>query len=294
MKAALLMSHGFNDWNVMPEHSYRIYKAAKEMGLPTQIYYHQNGHGGPPPMKMMNRWFTHYLHGIENKVENDPKAWIVRENDAQDNPTPYKDYPNPEADDVTLYPKSGKSANGYLSTVKTANQGTKIFVDDHTISGDSLAKSTTSDHRLLFVTPKLTKDVHLSGISKVNIKIASSKPAANLSVWVVSLPWNEGKNIKITDNIITRGWADPQNHRSLTKGEPLVPGEFYNVSFDLIPDDQMIPKGQQIGLMIFSSDKEFTLWPSPGTELTIDLDGTTFTLPVVGGLEKFKKSVKEN
>lgn len=30
MKAALLMSHGFNDWNVMPEHSYRIYQAAKE------------------------------------------------------------------------------------------------------------------------------------------------------------------------------------------------------------------------------------------------------------------------
>ena len=34
MKAALLMSHGFNDWNVMPEHSYRIYKRATEMGIP--------------------------------------------------------------------------------------------------------------------------------------------------------------------------------------------------------------------------------------------------------------------
>ena len=65
-KAALLMSHGFNDWNVMPEHSYRIYAAAKEKGVPTQVYYHQNGHGGPPPMKMMNRWFTRYLHGQEN------------------------------------------------------------------------------------------------------------------------------------------------------------------------------------------------------------------------------------
>ena len=50
MKAALLMSHGFNDWNVMPEHSYRIYEAAKAKGIPAQIYYHQNGHGGPPPI----------------------------------------------------------------------------------------------------------------------------------------------------------------------------------------------------------------------------------------------------
>ena len=42
MKAALLMSHGFNDWNVMPEHSYRIYEAAKAQGIPSQIYYHHH------------------------------------------------------------------------------------------------------------------------------------------------------------------------------------------------------------------------------------------------------------
>ena len=52
-----------------------------------------------------------------------------------------------------------------------------------------------------------------------------------------------------------------------------------------MPDDQIIKAGQQIGLMIFSSDKEYTLHPKPGTELTIDLDGTSLTLPVVGGLD---------
>jgi X-Pro dipeptidyl-peptidase len=95
-KAALLMSHGFNDWNVMPEHSFRIYEAAKAKGLPVQIYYHQGGHGGPPPISLMNRWFTRYLHGVENGVENDPKAWIVREEDERDDPTPYADYRRPE------------------------------------------------------------------------------------------------------------------------------------------------------------------------------------------------------
>ncbi len=29
MKAALLMAHGFNDWNVVPEHSVRIYEAPR-------------------------------------------------------------------------------------------------------------------------------------------------------------------------------------------------------------------------------------------------------------------------
>ena len=283
MKAALLMSHGFNDWNVMPEHSYRIYKKAKEMGLPVQIYYHQNGHGGPPPISMMNRWFTRYLYGAENGVENDPKAWIVRENDAKDNPTPYADYPNPDAKDVTLHLSPGAPGKGGLSTDKPDNAGTETLVDNYSFSGSSLAKAETTEHRLLYVTPILTKDVHISGIPKIKIKMASSKPAANLSVWLVSLPWSEALNTKITDNIITRGWADPQNHQSLTESKPLVPGKFYEMEFELMPDDQIIPKGQQIGLMIFSSDKEFTLWPEPGTELTVDLEGTTLTLPIVGG-----------
>ena len=292
MKAALLMSHGFNDWNVMPEHSYRIYKAAKEQGVPSQIFYHQNGHGGPPPMSMMNRWFTHYLHGVDNGVENDAKAWIVRENDNKDEPTAYKDYPNPDASTVKLYLNSGGTSKGSLSPKKSNKQGKETLIDDHNYSGATMAKAENSNHRLLYTTPVLTEDVHISGLAKIKTRLSSSKPAANLSVWLVSLPWTEGG--KITDNIITRGWADPQNHKSLTKSSPLKPGKFYELSFDLIPDDQIISKGQQIGLMIFSSDSEFTLLPKPGTELTIDLDGTTIDLPIVGGVDAFKEAVKEN
>ena len=285
MKAALLMSHGFNDWNVMPEHSYRIYKKAKKMGLPTQTYYHQFGHGGPPPITLMNRWFTRYLHGIENGVEKDAKAWIVRENDDMNEPTAYADYPNPDASPVTLYLSSDGTKKGILNIKKTKTKKTKTLIDDVSFSGSDLARSESSNHRLLYVTPILTNDVHISGIPKVTIKLSSNKPAANLSVWLVSLPWNVEEAAKITDNIITRGWADPQNHKSLTESKPLKPGKFYEVSFDLMPDDQIIKAGQQIGFMIFSSDQEFTLHPKPGTELTVDLDGTSLTLPVVGGVK---------
>ena len=292
MKAALLMSHGFNDWNVMPEHSYRIYKAAKDKGLPTQIYYHQNGHGGPPPMKMMNRWFTRYLHGVDNGVENDARAWIVRENDERANPTPYKEYPNPDATAVSLFLKAGAPEKGELTLGKSSKQGTESLVDNYSFSGASLAKADYTNHRLLYITPKLKEAVHISGTPRITVKLASSKPAVNLSVWLVSLPWNEDRNSKITDNIITRGWADPQNHKSMTKSSPLKQGKFYEVSFDLMPDDQIIPKGQQIGLMIFSSDQEFTLWPKPGTELTVDLDVTTLSLPIVGGTNAINKALK--
>ncbi|MEM8671588.1 MAG: Xaa-Pro dipeptidyl-peptidase [Planctomycetota bacterium] len=291
MKAALLMAHAFNDWNVVPEHSVRIYNAVKAKGVPAQIFFHQGGHGGPPPMKMMNRWFTCYLHGVENDVEKDPRSWIVREGDDRGNPTSYPDYPHPESADVRMYLTAGAPEHGSLVTKQKDKQGTETLIDNVSFSGSTLAQAAATDHRLMFVTPTLTEDVHLSGTPRISIKVASSKPAVNLSVWLVSLPWSSGRQTKITDNIITRGWADPQNYRSISESEPLVPGKFYEMSFDLQPDDQVIRKGQQIGLMIFSSDRDFTLHPQPGTELTVDLDATSITLPIKGGFEALSKAM---
>ncbi|MDD2813495.1 MAG: Xaa-Pro dipeptidyl-peptidase [Bacteroidales bacterium] len=292
MKCALLMAHGFNDWNVVPEHSFRIYDAARAKGLPSKIYYHQGGHGGEPPVEMMNKWFAKFLYGADNDALEGPRAYIVRENDGNDKPTPYADYPNPDAQPVTLYLTAGAPKAGELITEKPATQGRETLVDNVSFSGSALAQAEWTNHRLMFVTAPLQEPLHISGIPSITIRLASSKPAANLSIWLVSLPWTEGRNSRITNNIINRGWADPQNYKSLTDGELLEPGRFYDMTFNLQPDDQIIPAGQQIGLMIFSSDRDFTLWPEPGTELTVDLDGTQLVIPVVGGANQFAKSVK--
>jgi X-Pro dipeptidyl-peptidase len=286
LKAATLMSHAFNDWNVMPEHSVRIYEAIKAKGVPAQCFFHQGGHGGPPPMKLRNRWFTRYLYGIQNGVENDPRAWIVRENAKREAPTSYPEYPNPKASDVTLFLSKGAPGIGGLSTKAVAEQGTETLIDNYSFDGAALAGAEYTDHRLIYVTPKLIRPLHISGTPEITIDLASDKPAVNLSVWLVSLPWKKRAK-RITENVITRGWADPQNHKSLTNGEPLLPGKFYTVKFDLQPDDQIIPAGQQIGLMIFASDRDHTLWPQPGTKLTVDLNATSLKLPVVGGTGEF-------
>jgi X-Pro dipeptidyl-peptidase len=291
MKAALLMSHGFNDWNVMPEHSYRIYNKARELGLDVQLYYHQGGHGGPPPIEMMNKWFTKYLFDVDNGVEKDPKSWIVREGESRKDPTAYPDYPHPNATMVELHLKKGGREQGEL-TLKKGSRKKEALIDNANYVGEYLARSKSSEHRLLYVSPTLTKDLHISGIPHIRIRLASSKPAANLSVWLVSLPWNGSEDAPLYDNIITRGWADPQNQKSNRESAPLVPGQFYTVNFDLQPDDQVIPAGQQIGLMIFSSDQEFTLHPEPGTELMIDLKSTNLSLPVVGGLQAFEPATE--
>jgi X-Pro dipeptidyl-peptidase len=308
IKAAVLMAHAFNDWNVVPEHSVRIYQALKGR-VPLQAYFHQGGHGGAPPLEMMNKWFTRYLYGVQNGVEKEPRAWIVRESPpapppppgeppagrgrgrgAIPPPTPYADYPNPEARPVTLHLRAGGATAGGLTLDKPPKQGTEKLVDNVEHGGPVLAKAEQSPHRLIYASPELAAPLHISGFARPTIRLASSKPAANLSVWLVVLPWTDGPIN--TTNLITRGWADPQNHASLkdggdyhsmARGEKLEPGRFYTVTFDLQPDDQIIPAGKRIGLMIMASDRDFTLWPQPGTELTIDLDASSLRLPIVGG-----------
>jgi X-Pro dipeptidyl-peptidase len=290
-RAALLMAHGFNDWNVMPEHSYRIYNAAREKGVPTQLYYHQDGHGGEPPLKMMNRWFTRYLHGVENGVENDPPVWIVREGESKKKPSPYDDYPHPLSEMVKLYPGKGAPEQGTLNLEKAEPGTNEFLVDDFHYSGKTLATRDRSVNRLIYLGPVLKNSLHISGIPEINVCLKSSKSAANLSVWLLALPWESGSDTHITENIITRGWADPQNHGSLEQSEALNKGVYYDVKFELQPDDQIIKAGQQIALMIFSTDREFTLWPDPGTKLFIDLEKTFLKLPVVGGKNEYLNAI---
>ena len=317
VRAAVFMAHAFNDWNVVPEHSVRIYEALKGQ-VPLRIYFHQGGHGGAPPLEMMNKWFTRFLYGVENGVEREPKAWIVREEVPMAGasagsaaeagrgrgrarkptplPTAYADYPNPAAVPVPLRLSPGGKRVGGLTLDAKSGRARETLIDNVEFSGATLAAAAASKHRLLYATPELATPLHISGTPRVTIRLASNKPAANLSVWLVVLPWTEGPISPA--NLITRGWADPQNHRALRdggnydsrdRGEPLVPGQFYDLTFDLQPDDQIIPAGKRIGLMIFSSDRDFTLWPPPGTELTVDLDQTFVRLPIVGGAPAFRQ-----
>ena len=139
------------------------------------------------------------------------------------------------------------------------------------MSGSADASADQSTHRLLYATPTFTDTVHISGTPRVTLRVASSAPAANLSVWLVMLPYDSARaGSQSHTGLITRGWADIQNYKSLTKGgnydskrpgEKLVPGKFYDLTFDLQPDDEFVPAGKRLAVMIMSSDREFTLWP---------------------------------
>ena len=301
IKAAVLLAHGLNDYNVVPSHTVRIYEEMKARGLPVSMYLHQGGHGGNPPNEMVNRWFTHYLYGVENGVKADAPVWIVETPPAPrvrgtppvptPAPAPFASFPAPGSENVVLRPTRGGTAVATLTM--NAAQGVDTLVDDVAMSGSAVASVAESRHRLLYATGLLRDTLRISGTARVTLRVASSKPAANLSVWLVTLPYDSamiGSQGHV--GVVTRGWADIQNHESLTRGgnydskrpgQPLVPGRFYDLTFDLEPDHQLIPPGKQLAVLIMSSDREFTLWPQPGTLLMVDLARSSFSIPIVGG-----------
>ena len=329
IKAAVLLAHGFNDYNVVPEHSVRIYDEMRARGLPVSIYLHQGGHGGNPPADMVNRWFSHYLYGVDNGVEKDPPVWIVQDFASQAPgavapvvpvapvaatpipqrgggrgrvtapPTPFASFPVPGSVPVVLHPMQGGTRIAALSFTAAA-EGSETLVDDVAMSGSANASAARSPNRLLYATATVTDTVHISGTPRITLRIASNKPAANLSVWLVMLPYDSARvGSQSHAGVITHGWADIQHYQSLAKGgnyeskragEALLPGKFYDLTFDLQPDDEFVPAGKRIAVMIMSSDREFTLWPHAGTELTVDLAHSSFSIPIVGGVGALAKA----
>src|SRR4029079_13781267 len=132
----------------------------------------------------------------------------------------------------------------------------ETLADNFRITPAAMALAAASPNRLLYALPAFKEAVHLSGRTVVTLKLAASKPAVNLSVYLVTLPYDSTRIGSAGQvGVVTRGWADPQNYKSLkgdgdyvsmAKGEPLKPGEFYTMTFPLQSDDQVILPGQQL------------------------------------------------
>jgi X-Pro dipeptidyl-peptidase len=226
-------------------------------------------------------------------VKSDAPVWIVATpGQPTAAPAPFASWPVPGSVPVTLFPAAGGNGVSTLS-LTPARQGADTIADDVALSGSANASLAQGGARLLYATAPLSDTLHISGTVRVTLRVASSKPAANLSVWLVTLPYDSTRiGSQGHVGVVTRGWADIQNYKALTKGgnfdsklpgEPLVPGRFYELTFDLEPDDQIIPAGKQVAVMVMSSDREFTLWPQPGTQLIVDLARSSFSIPIVGG-----------
>ena len=68
--------------------------------------------------------------------------------------------------------------------------------------------------------------------------------------------------------MVTRGWLDPQNRLSPGPGVRSARAGL-RPPWDLQPDDYIFQAGHRIGLVVVSTDHDYTIRPDPGTRLTL-------------------------
>ncbi|QYN17067.1 Xaa-Pro dipeptidyl-peptidase [Amycolatopsis sp. DSM 110486] len=279
--ASVLAVHGLNDWNVKTDQVASWYEALKAHGVEHKIWLHQSGHADPLSLRRdvwlvtLNKWLSHYLYGVDNGIEREPKATIQREDKSWVDET---DWPAPGTRDVQVHPWPGGRAKGTLSAVAVPGRPTvEVLADDASKTVQQLADAASSGNRLLYGTPAVKSPLRLSGTARADLQLSFDRPAANVTVALMDRA-PDGKSF-----VITRGWTDPQNRVSPSVTSPIVPGTSYRIGVSLMPKDYVLAAGHRLEFLVASSDHDYTLRPRPGAGLSLDLTRTSLTLPVTGG-----------
>lgn len=279
--AAVLVAHGLNDWNVKTKQAAQWYEALRAQGVPHKIWWHQSGHTDPRRLneeawlRDVNRWFTRYVYGVQNGVEHEPRAVIQREDGSW---TREAEWPAPGTAEATVHPTAGGDTAGGLSMEgRSGAPVVETLVDDASVTAEELASAPSSPHRLSYRTGPLSESVRVSGTVDVDVRVSFSEPAANVTALLVDVA-PDGST-----SVVTRGWTDPQNRIDDSRTSWVKPGTPYRLDLSMQPDDYVFEPGHRLGVVLLSSDHDFTLRPPPGTELHVDVDKTSVHLPVVGG-----------
>ena len=284
IKASVFVVHGLNDFNVKTKAFAEWWYRLAANGVERKIWLHNGGHGGPGGAgatayrTQQNRWFDHYLFGVANGIQGEPKATVQREDGSYRNEA---DWPAPGTSNATLeLGSSSRTAPGTLSARRKSAVPQSFTDDGRELDTDAVliqAPDAASPNRLIYRTSALSRDVRMSGTPWVTLRMSvDNRTAANLTAVLVD--YGPG-----TTEMVTRGWLDPQNRNSLTRSDRVEPGERYTMRWDLQPDDHVFKAGHRIGLVVVSTDHDYTIRPQPGTELTLAPGDSRVSLPLVGG-----------
>jgi X-Pro dipeptidyl-peptidase len=291
VRASVFVVHGLNDWNVNTKEYAEWWYRLADRGVPRKIWLHNGGHGGAggagaaPYKRAENRWFDRWLFGVQNGILQEPRATVQREDGSYHEEA---DWPTPGSRHARLHLSApNATAPGTLSTRRhrTDRDVTQRFEDrGRELDTDEVLiqnPDTAHPNRLVFRSPELGRDVRMSGTPWVTLRMSiDNRTAANLTAVLVDYGPAGSSQAPV---MVTRGWMDPQNREELDSSERVKRGQLYRFRWDLQPDDYLFKAGHRIGLVVVSTDHDYTIRPAPGTRLTLDPDDSRISLPVVGG-----------
>ncbi|WP_327585573.1 Xaa-Pro dipeptidyl-peptidase [Nonomuraea sp. NBC_00507] len=312
VKASVFVVHGLNDWNVKTKQFAQWWYALAKRHVPRKIWLHQGTHMNPFSLRtaewlrQLHGWFDHWLYGIDSGIMREPQADVEH---AAGQWAQHRSWPLPGATPVPLHLGSGQR----LSLTPQPLPAKESFVDQKARTAEQLVEATGSDpNRLAYTTGGLPADVRISGTPTVSVR-ASFKNGA--SPYLTALLVDYGTDVRPNGSllstgqtycygqgvpgdtgcttlrvlgtattpykIVTRGWLDVRNRHRQDRTEPLRPGKEYTFTWDFQPTDYVFKKGHRLGLVIISTDYDYTLRYPPGTEITVSPGHSSLRLPLV-------------
>ncbi|MFG1707242.1 Xaa-Pro dipeptidyl-peptidase [Nonomuraea sp. M3C6] len=314
VKASVFLVHGLNDWNVKTKQFAQWWYALAKQHVPRKIWLHQGTHMNPfnfrtaEWLRQLHGWFDYWLYGIDSGIMREPQADVEF---AAGQWAQHASWPLPGTATVPLYPGSDSK----LNLLPRPLSPTESFVDQKVRTAEQLVEATDADpNRLAYETGVLPADVRISGTPTVSVR-ASLKGGA--SPYLTALLVDYGTDVRPNGTllstgqtycygegipgdtgcttlrtlgtattpykIVTRGWLDVRNRHRPDKTEPLRAGKEYDFAWDFQPTDYVFKKGHRLGLVIISTDYDYTLRYPPGTKITVSPGHSSLRLPVTFG-----------
>jgi putative CocE/NonD family hydrolase len=235
------------------------------------------------------RWFDHWLKGIDNGVEREPRLVVYQQRShppgaaAQDIPGEWRAESWPPANlsaltwflapNHQLAAAPAAAATDHLRYVPSAGTEAGFWW------GELLTDQRPVDaYSLTYDSAPLETEVSMLGFAHVRLLAAADAPLAN---WFVRLEdvADDGRVTAITG----AGLAGAQR-RSMEHPEPLTPGKEYVLNLDLHLSSWVWPRGHRIRVAISNAQWPM-LWPTPYPMTTAlrlgGAEGSAITLPIV-------------
>ena len=332
LKAAPLIIQGLNDDNVKPKHFELMLEAYKKAGIDPKVLLHQGNHiypstrwsgtevAGQAFNDLMNLWYSHYLYGIENGIENLPQVT------AQDNLDPSKwhrfdKWDTDQAISGRIYSKreevtvtgdyygtgnnwttrnqdaafhSSEVAASYAATVDqdtTIKGHIPVHFSAAFVKGDknhahvSATLMDVSDEEFDVVKEEITYDkdgYSTRTLEKETIDETGYWNGSNLE----TLPLKRYKTHKVKSVVIARGWmnlANPASRydsASSSRSIDVKEHEFHDYTMYLQPNLYTVKKGHRLVLSLHTYDPDYIYFADP-YEVTFKTDSISTTIPTV-------------
>ena len=235
------------------------------------------------------RWFDHWLKGVDNGVERDPRLIFYLQHshppgsEAQEVPSEWRADSWPPhglrretwylAPNHQLTASPAPAATDRLAYVPSAGAELGFWW------GELLGDQRPADaYSLVYDSAPLAADVAMFGRAHVHLVAAADVPLAD---WFVRLE-DLGEDGQVT--AITGAGLNGAQRRSLDAPEPLVPGTEYALDLDLYLTSWVWARGHRIRVAVSNAQWPM-LWPTPSL-MTTSLrlggnEGSTLVLPII-------------